>query len=104
MDQDPTIYGNPHSVNVNKTTGPDNIPALVLRNHANVPAPPLSAERIRQGVFPMEWNMVNLMPLPKPVSIGKKHIIPIAAQVFESIIIRMVDEAVEGEIDAKQIL
>ena len=31
------------SVKANKTTGPDNIPAWVLRNYANVLAPPLTA-------------------------------------------------------------
>jgi len=30
-------------VKVNKATWPDNIPAWVLRNHANVLAPPLTA-------------------------------------------------------------
>ena len=31
------------SVKVNKAAGPENIPAWVLRNHANVLAPPLTA-------------------------------------------------------------
>ena len=31
------------NVNVNKATGPDNIPAWVLRNHANVLAASLTA-------------------------------------------------------------
>ena len=31
------------SVKANKATGPDNIPARVLRNHANVLGPPLTA-------------------------------------------------------------
>ncbi|KAK2158116.1 hypothetical protein NP493_1824g00034 [Ridgeia piscesae] len=56
------------SVKANKATGPDNIPAWVLRNYANV------LNSLREGVLPMEWKMVNVIPLPKtspPVSIEK---------------------------------
>ena len=65
------------SVKANKATGPDNIPAWVLRNYANVLAPPLTAifnNSLREGVLPMEWKMANVIPLPKtspPVSIEK---------------------------------
>ena len=96
----------------NKATGPDNIPAWVLRNYANVLAPPLTAifiNSLREGVIPMEWKMANVIPLPKtspPVSIEKDirpiSLTPIAAKVFESIIMKWVDETIEGEIDAKQ--
>ena len=67
------------SVKANKATGPDNIPAWVLRNYANVLAPPLTAifnNSLREGVLPMEWKMANVIPLPKtspPVSIEKRH-------------------------------
>ena len=63
---------------------------------------------LREGVLPMEWKMANVIPLPKtspPVSIEKDRPIsltPIAAKVFESIIMKWVDETSEGEIDAKQ--
>ena len=57
----------------------------------------------------MEWKMANVIPLPKtspPVSIEKVirpiSLTPIAAKVFESIIMKWVDETIEGEIDAKQ--
>ena len=96
----------------NKATGPDNIPAWVLRNYANVLAPPLTAifnNSLREGVLPMEWKMANVIPLPKtspPVSIEKNirpiSLTPIAAKVFESIIMKWVNETIEGEIDAKQ--
>ena len=45
------------SVKANKATGPDIIPAWVLRNYANVLAPPLTAifnNSLRESVFPME--------------------------------------------------
>ena len=100
------------SVKANKATGPDNIPAWVLRNYANVLAPPLTAifnNSLREGVLPMEWKMANVIPLQKtspPVSIEKDirpiSLTPIAAKVFESIIMKWVDETIEGEIDAKQ--
>ena len=98
--------------NIDTVTGPDNIPAWVLRNYANVLAPPLTAifnNSLREGVLPMEWKMANVIPLPKtspPVSIEKDirpiSLTPIAAKVFESIIMKWVDETIEGEIDAKQ--
>ena len=100
------------SVKANKATGPDNIPAWVLRNYANVLAPPLTAifnNSLREGVLPMEWKIANVIPLPKtspPVSIEKDirpiSLTPIAAKVFESIIMKWVDETIEGAIDAKQ--
>ena len=97
------------SVKANKATGLDNIPTWVLRNYANVLAPPLTAifsNSLREGVLPTEWKMANVIPLPKTVSIEKDikpiSLTPIAAKVFESIIMKWVDETIEGEIDAKQ--
>ena len=59
----------------------------------------------------MDWKKANVIPLPKnkpPVSIEKDIIpislTPIAAKVFESIIMKWVDETIEGEIDAKQFI
>ena len=100
------------SVKATKAIGPDNIPAWVLRNYANVLAPPLIAifyNSLRAVVLPVEWKMANVIPLPKtspPVSIEKDirpiSLTPIATKVFESIIMKWVDETIEGEIDAKQ--
>ena len=45
------------SVKASMATGPDNIPAWVLRNYANVLAPPLTAifnNSLRKGV--LLWN------------------------------------------------
>ena len=100
------------SVKANKATVSDNIPAWVLRNYGNVLAPPLTAifnNSLREGVLPMEWKMANVIPLPKTsplVSIEKDirpiSLTPLAAKVFESIIMKWVDETIEGEIDVKQ--
>ena len=54
--------------------------------------------------------MANVIPLPKtsphPVSIEKDirpiSLTPIAAKVFESIIMKWVDERIEGGIDARR--
>ena len=107
-----TTYKALDSIKANKATGPDNIPAWVLRNYANVLVPPLTAifnNSLREGVLPKEWKMANVIPLPKtspPVSIEKDirpiSLTPIAAKVFESIIMKWLDETIEGEIDAKQ--
>ena len=57
----------------------------------------------------MEWKIASVMPLPKTipsVSVDKDirpiFVTPIAAKVFESIIMKWIDEIVESEIDAKQ--
>ena len=56
------------SIKANKATVPDNIPAWVLRNYANVLVPPLTAifnNSLREGVLPKEWKMAKVIPLPK---------------------------------------
>ena len=48
------------SVKANKATGPDNIPAWVLRNYANVLAPPLTAifnNSLRNSLWNGKWPM-----------------------------------------------
>ena len=87
------------SVKVIKATGSDNIPAWVLRNHANVLAPPLTAifsKSLREGVLPF-WKIANVIPLPRtnpPVSVAKDirpiSLTQITAKVFESIIMKWV--------------
>ena len=55
-------------VKTNKATGPDNIPAWVLKGHAIILAAPLTAifnSSLREGVIPNEWKMANVIPLPK---------------------------------------
>ena len=100
------------NVKVRKDTGPDNIPAWLLKNHAEVLAPPLTAifnNSLREGVVPIEWKTANVIPLPKrnpPVSIGKYirpiPLTPIAAKVFGSIVMKWIDEKMDGKIDNKQ--
>ena len=64
---------------------------------------------IREGVVPIEWKTANVIPLPKrnpPVSIDKDirpiSLTPIAAKVFESIVMKWIDAKMDGKIDNKQ--
>ena len=61
---------------------------------------------MRVGVVPIEWKTANVIPLPRrnpPVSI-EKDIRPISltAKVFESIVMKCIDEKMNGKIDNKQ--
>ena len=99
-------------VKTNKSTGPDNIPAWVLKEHADCLAAPLASIfncSLREGVLPNVWKSANIIPLPKtkPLMSVKSdirpiYITPIAAKVFESIIMKDVDDIVCDTIDIKQ--
>ena len=59
----------------------------------------------------IEWKTANVIPLPKrnpPVSIEKDirpiSLTPIAAKVFESIVMEWIDEKMDGKIDNKQLM
>ena len=63
-------------VKVNKATGPDDIPAWVIRKiNADVLAAPLTAifnNSLREGILPPQWKSAYVVPVPKvhpPVSI-----------------------------------
>ena len=83
-------------IKTGKATGPDNIPAWVLKDHAYTLASPLTSifnSSLREGVLPQEWKMANVIPLPKanpPMSVEKYirpiSLTPIVAKVFESFI------------------
>ena len=99
-------------VKTNKSTGPDNIPAWVLKEHADCLAAPLASIfncSLREGVLPNVWKSANIIPLPKTkplmsvkTDIRPISITPIAAKVFESIILKYVDDIVCDTIDSKQ--
>ena len=64
---------------------------------------------LREGVLPTVWNSANIIPLPKtkPLMSVKTYIRPIsitqiAAKVFESIIMKYVDNIVCDAMDGKQ--
>ena len=90
------------NVKVRKATGRTTFLNWLLKNHAEVLAPPLTAifnNSPREGIVPIEWQTANVIPLPKrnpPVSIEKYirpiSLTPIAAKVFESIVMKWIDE------------
>ena len=96
------------NIKTNKASGPDNTPAWVLKDHAALLAPPLTAIfncSLREGKLPNEWKMANIIPLPKsnpPASIHKDirpiSLTPIAAKVFESIVMEWVDDTIVSNV------
>ena len=100
------------NIKTNKASGPDNTPAWVLKDHAALLALPLTAIfncSLREGKLPNEWKMANIIPLPKsnpPASIHKDirpiSLTPIAAKVFESIVMKWVDDTIVSNVDPKQ--
>ena len=100
------------NIKTNKASGPDNAPAWVLKDHAALLAPPLTAIfncSLREGKLPNEWKMANIIPLQKsnpPASIHKGirpiSLTPIAANVFESIVMEWVDDTIVSNVDPKQ--
>ena len=58
------------NIKPNKASGPYNIPAWKLKDHADLLAPPLAAIfncLLREGKLPNEWKMANIIPLPKSI-------------------------------------
>ena len=93
------------NINQNKATEPANIPAWSLKEHAATLAAPLTAiiynNSLREGKLPNEWKMANVIPVSKvhpPLSIYKDirpiSITPIAAKIFESIVMQSMDDAI----------
>ena len=99
-------------VKTNKTTGPDNVPAWILKNHANILAGLLTAifnSSLREGIIPDTWKSANVIPVPKvnpPNTIEKDvrpiSLIPIASKTLESIILNMLNEKIEENIKRNQ--
>ena len=89
-------------VKTNKATGPDNVPAWILNDHANIIAGPLTAifnSSLREGIIPDTWKSANVIPVPKvkpPNTIEKDvrpiSLTPIASKTLESILLNMVNE------------
>ncbi len=65
-------------VKTNKSTGPDNIPAWVLKEHADCLAASIFNCSLREGVLPTVWKSANIIPLPnaKPLMSVKTDIRP----------------------------
>ena len=90
------------SLKVNKATGPDDIPAWVLKDFAHTLAGPLASiinDSIREGKLPCEWKRSHTIPLPKinpPLSIQSDlrpiSITPVAAKAVEYFPIKIISD------------
>ena len=99
-------------VKCNKATGPDNIPPWMLKNYSHLLAAPTTAifnSSLREGMLPELWKTATVIPLPKkhpPDSLENDirpiSLTPILAKVFESIVLKWVDNFVLPYIDARQ--
>ena len=92
------------NLNVTKATGPDGVPASLLRNHADLFAPILTAFFNRsyiEGSVPDELKTANISPIFKggdkklPENYRPVSITPIIAKIFESIIYDDLSEHIE---------
>ncbi len=101
-----------NKVKVNKATGPDNVPAWILRDFAVLLAGPLSSIfncSLREGVLPDLWKTATIIPLPKkhPPTLIEKDIrpislTPIVSNVFEALVLKWVDSVIGPQLDDKQ--
>ena len=70
-------------VKTNKATGPDNVPAWILKNHASILAGLLTAifnASLRERIIPETWKSANVIPVPKvnPPNTIEKDVRPIS--------------------------
>ena len=99
-------------IKVNKAIGPDNIPPWVLKDFSHLLAAPVAAifnSSLREGVLPKLWKSATVIPLPKkhpPCSVQNDvrpiSLTPILAKVFESLVLKWVDNIIKPQIDDRQ--
>jgi len=56
------------NLEVHEASGPDEIPAILLKNLASTLAPPLTIifqVSLCQSIIPVEWKIANVVPLLK---------------------------------------
>ena len=97
------------NVKTNKATGPDKIPPWIVRDFAQQLAGPIFNSSLREGVLPKLWKTATVIPLPKKRppeyivnDIRPIALTPILAKVFESIVLKWVDNIIIPQIDDKQ--
>ena len=99
-------------VKTNKATGPDKIPPWIVRDFAQQLAGAVTSifnSSLRECVLPKLWKTATVIPLPKkrpPDSIENDTrpiaLTPILAKVFESIVLKWLDNIIIPQIDDKQ--
>lgn len=78
-----TVLKKLKSLNPSKAPGPDDIPNWILRDYAEILAPPISNllnSSYKQQKLPLSWKQANITPIPKekPVKDISKHLRPIS--------------------------
>ena len=99
-------------IKVNKSVGPDNVAAWVLRDNASTLATPLTAlfnTSLRDGMIPALWKQHMLSYFQKTTStVDRKRYSSNFAypncftKIFELIVMKWVDHILENKIDDKQ--
>jgi hypothetical protein len=100
------------NINVNKSSGPDNIPNWLLCDNSVWLAEPVCAifnASLREGVVPAVWKQANVVPIPKnhPPRVIESDLRPISltstlSKVLESFIGFNVLEIVRDKLDKRQ--
>ena len=100
------------NVKYRKTTGPDNIPPLIVKNYAHLLVAPVTAilnSSLREGKLPDLWKTATIVPVPKKHPPGSLEndirpisLTPILAKVFEGIVLNWVDDVITPHIDERQ--
>ena len=90
----------PTYVTTTKATGPDNIPAQMLKETARAITPSLTKLfniSMQQCSFPTSWKSANIVPIPKasslrstPIGYRPISLLPIVSEVFEKHIYSLV--------------
>lgn len=100
------------SIDIHKSSGPDNIPNWFLRDFSVWLAEPLSAifnASVRTGVVPTLWKQANVIPIPKvtpPTSIESDlrpiSLTPTVSKILESFVGHWIMEIVADSLDPLQ--
>ena len=108
-----SIYRKLASLNPNKASGPDKIPAWLLKENADILAPVVTDIlncSFSEARLPQSWKHADITPIPKqtPVRDVNKHLRPISltsilSKLAEEIVVdRFVKPAVLKQIDPRQ--
>lgn len=100
------------SLKVNKSTGPDGIPAWVLRDFCHILAGPLTAianASMQEGRVTETWKFANIVPIPKVPSpkditsdLRPISITSVPGKALEYFPVKWMYDAIEAKIDPNQ--
>lgn len=108
---EPTVLATLKALEVGKATGPDEIPAKLLKETASAIAPSLCKifnKSLQLGSFPSDWKLANVVPVHKKRA--KDHVenyrpislLPIVSKVFERCVLKGITDQLYQVISPKQ--